>query len=261
MVKAAAVGDNCIDSYKNLNKNYPGGSPVNFAVYMKELGVDTSYIGVIGDDDNGKIIVNEVKGRGVDVSRLHTKPGKTAVTQIELINKNRVFTAYDEGVFEHFTLDEDDISFIKTHHLVHSDINGRTEGYYHIFKEADIITSFDFSNQLKEEIVNPMLPYVDYAFFSYDRYDSFIENYIIKAQMLGSKVVVATLGENGSIAFDGRKLYKQDIYKVDVVDTLGAGDSFIAGFMYGILNNKSVECCLDLGAKTAAKTISYFGAW
>jgi len=31
--------------------------------------------------------------------------------------------------------------------------------------------------------------------------------------------------------------------------------------IYGILNNKSVECCLDLGAKTAAKTISYFGAW
>lgn len=261
MIRVAAVGDNCIDSYKSFNKNYPGGSPVNFTVYIKKLGVEASYIGVVGDDDNGKIIVNSVKNKGIDTSRLHIKHGKTAVTQIELINNNRVFTDYDEGVFEHFTLDEEDISFIKTHQLVHSDISGRTEGYYHIFKEAGMITSFDFSTSQKEEIINPMLPYVDYGFFSYDRQDSFIEDYIIKAQRLGPKVVVATLGENGSIAFDGRRLYKQDIYEVEIVDTLGAGDSFIAGFMYGVLNDKSIEVCMDLGAKTAANTITYFGAW
>ncbi|CRH70096.1 fructoselysine 6-kinase [Chlamydia trachomatis] len=42
---------------------------------------------------------------------------------------------------------------------------------------------------------------------------------------------------------------------------MGAGDSFISGFIYGLLKGQPIENCLELGTESAAKTISYFGAW
>ena len=52
-MKIAAVGDNCIDYYENLNKAFPGGNPVNVAVYTVRLGGEASYTGVIGNDKYG----------------------------------------------------------------------------------------------------------------------------------------------------------------------------------------------------------------
>ncbi|MNP82358.1 Fructosamine kinase FrlD [compost metagenome] len=69
------------------------------------------------------------------------------------------------------------------------------------------------------------------------------------------------MGKNGSLAYDGVQFFKHGIANVEVVDTLGAGDSFIAGFIYGILKGLPVEKCLEQGTLKAAKTIGYFAAW
>lgn len=55
-MKLAAVGSNCIDFYNNIEngKAYPGGSPVNMAVYTVRLGGEASYTGPVGDDVYGK---------------------------------------------------------------------------------------------------------------------------------------------------------------------------------------------------------------
>ncbi|MEE3407880.1 MAG: PfkB family carbohydrate kinase, partial [Erysipelotrichaceae bacterium] len=80
-MKLAAVGSNCIDFYANLEggKAYPGGGPVNMAVYTVRLGGQASYIGPVGDDKFGSIMAKAIREKGVDVSHLHVKSGKTAV--------------------------------------------------------------------------------------------------------------------------------------------------------------------------------------
>ena len=96
-MKLAAVGSNCIDYYNNIDggKAYPGGGPVNMAVYTLRLGGNASYIGPVGDDVYGKIMLDAISAKGVDVSHLHVKPGKTAVSQVELIDGERVFGTID----------------------------------------------------------------------------------------------------------------------------------------------------------------------
>ena len=81
-MKLAAVGSNCIDFYNNIDggKAYPGGGPVNMAVYTLRLGGNASYIGPVGDDVYGKIMLDAIAAKGVDVSHLHVNPGNTAVT-------------------------------------------------------------------------------------------------------------------------------------------------------------------------------------
>ena len=73
--------------------------------------------------------------------------------------------------------------------------------------------------------------------------------------------MVATLGENGSLAYDGIQIYQCGVLEADMVDTMGRGDFFISGFIYGLMKGNSIENCLELGTESAAKTISYFGAW
>ena len=63
------------------------------------------------------------------------------------------------------------------------------------------------------------------------------------------------------LAWDGEKFYAGDIVKAEVTNTVGAGDSFIAGFLYGILNGKTIEECLKKGAEVAASVVQVFEPW
>ncbi|MFL6561495.1 MAG: PfkB family carbohydrate kinase, partial [Bacillus sp. (in: firmicutes)] len=52
-MRIATVGDNCMDVYQASGKVYPGGNPVNVAVYLKGLGADAAYVGWVGSDPYG----------------------------------------------------------------------------------------------------------------------------------------------------------------------------------------------------------------
>ncbi|MFL6555325.1 MAG: fructoselysine 6-kinase, partial [Bacillus sp. (in: firmicutes)] len=202
-----------------------------------------------------------IHDKGVDTTFLSQKEGTTAVTYVELVGNDRSFGEYEEGVTADFTLTQEELDFIGTHQLVHAGIWGHVERYYPLFKEMELPTSFDFSDQLDHRLVKTLPPYVDYSFFSYTKDDTFIRQFLKEIKKCGSKIVVATLGENGSLAFDGDQFYQCGVIEENVVDTMGAGDSFISGFIYGRLKGLPIKECLDLGTEAASKTIRYFGAW
>ena len=101
-MKLAAIGSNCVDYYQNMNGGtaFPGGGPVNMAVYTVRLGGKASYIGPVGNDEFGHVMYDAIKSKGVDVSHLQFKEGKTAVTQVELIDGERVFGAIMKGFYQ-----------------------------------------------------------------------------------------------------------------------------------------------------------------
>ena len=78
---------------------------------------------------------------------------------------------------------------------------------------------------------------------------------------LGPKAVIVTRGKAGSLAWDGSQLYRCGIVECEVVDTMGAGDSFIAGFLYGVLEGKTIPEAMRAGAENSAVTLGYSGAW
>ena len=63
------------------------------------------------------------------------------------------------------------------------------------------------------------------------------------------------------MAYDGKEFVTSGIAGTKVVDTLGAGDSYIAGFLSKALKGESLKNCMEAGAKKAALTIGHFGAW
>lgn len=72
--------------------------------------------------------------------------------------------------------------------------------------------------------------------------------------------ILLTLGSNGACCYDGNKIYKIGRYEVDVVDTTGAGDTFLGYFLYGVLNGNTIEESLKLATTASALCIGKNGA-
>ena len=261
-INIAAVGDNCIDFYDDTCEFYPGGNPVNVAVYVKRLNGNSSYTGVVGNDDYGKFIIDSLKGKGVDTSHIKIAEGKTAVTHVKLIDGDRILGEYEEGVMADFKLTEEDINFLCSHDLVVTGIWGMIESELHKIKERNVPVAFDFSDKTNHETTHKALAYVDYAFFSCDdKSDEELHKFMISIKSKGPKVVIVTKGEKGSIAYDGNEFTEFGIVECEAVDSMGAGDSYIAGFLMGILEGKSISECMEKGAVSSSETIGYYGAW
>lgn len=259
-MKTLAIGDNCIDHYVNRGQKYVGGCSVNFAVYMCQMGAESAYLGAVGNDENGRLVLKELQDAKVDVSRVHVMEGETAVTEVDLEGNDRKFLAYRQGVLEQFKLNTKDEELIQSVDLIHTSVYGNIDE-----KIADLsgkaVWCYDFGNKLDYKNLDQVLDAVQYAFFSYTKEDEFIRDYLKNAYRNSTKCVIATLGENGSIAYDGEKFYRHGIRKVETVDTIGAGDSFIAGFMFARMNEKDILSCLQAGASKAEETIQHFGAF
>jgi fructoselysine 6-kinase len=261
-MQIATVGDNCIDYYDDLNIVYYGGNPVNVAVYLSRLGERASYTGVVGDDPFGAKMIKALKNKNVDVSHCHTAKGLTAVTHVKVIDGERVFGEYIEGVLENFHLTDDDVDFLCRSDMVVSGIWGKVENDLGRIRARGVPIAFDFSDQPNDPIVKKAISNVDYAFFAANGEDSpVLREFMKRQQSFGPKCVTVTLGDKGSLAYDGKEFYKFGIIPCKVVDTMGAGDSYIAGFLQGILLGEPVLKCMEMGAACSSETLQYQAAW
>lgn len=261
-MRIGTVGDNCMDVYKQLGKAFPGGNPVNVAVYSVRLGEEASYTGVVGTDEYGRLLKDALRDKKVDVSHVRELPGQTAITEVDFVDNDRVLGDYYEGVLEQFVLTDEDINFLASHDIVVSGIWGKIEKSLPAIKRRGVPIAFDFADKMDHPLVEEIIPHVDYAFFSYaNGDDEFIRDYMKTIQAKGPQLVIVTMGEKGSMVYDGASFFHYGIIPCKVVDTMGAGDSYIAAFICGILQKKSIEECMGMGARNSSITIQYQGAW
>lgn len=261
-MKLAAVGDNCMDVYENIGKAYPGGNPVNVAVYFVRLGGESSYTGVVGTDQYGKLMKEKIAEKGVDVSHIRFMEGSTAITHVELVDGERVFGEYEEGVLADFKLTDEEIDFLCGHDMVVTGLWGNVHDDLAKIKARGVKIAFDAATRPDDPAAVTAIPSVDYLFFATDDGDTQeLRETMKQIKARGPKLVITTLGEKGSIVYDGEKFTTFGIIPCNVVDTMGAGDSFIAGFLKGVLEEKEVEACMEMGAANSSVTLEYNGAW
>lgn len=260
--KIACVGDNCIDYYDESSLAFPGGNPVNVAVYLKRLGAESAYLGAVGTDSFGDLLLRRLAEKKVDTSHVQRLPGATALCHVSHVNGDRVLGDYDEGVMAVFQLREEDYRFLRDFDLVISGLWGHTERNLSFIRSFGIPVAFDCAERPFDPAGQIALPHTDIAFFSDDVLsDEDLKKKMLAVSALGPKLVVATRGEKGSLAWNGSDFYSCSPAPCEVVDTMGAGDSFIAGFLLSYLRGECVSACMTAGAESAAVTIGYSGAW
>ncbi|NLW70720.1 MAG: fructoselysine 6-kinase [Eubacteriaceae bacterium] len=260
-IRLAAAGDVYVDVYSD-GRRYPGGNCLNVAVHMKALGADVKFCGAVGTDDNAAFALGQMRKKGIETDHVKVLEGATAATKVELIAGERRFLEYPLGVMEDFRLTKEDIAHLSDCRIVHSAMWGCIHSQLWELREAGLRVSFDFSDIYEGAITEIAIKNCDYAFFSYaGEDDEFIRDFITTMHSRGPKIVFATFGERGSLAYDGNYFTKCGIFPAQTVDSLGAGDSYIAGVLTGLARGLETGGAMLLGAKVASGVIQRFGAW
>ncbi len=261
MMRLATVGDNCVDIYPQLNKAFSGGNAVNVAVYSRRYGMQSACVSWVGDDEYGALLKRDLLQQGVDISHLYTKTGVTAQTQVELRDNDRMLGDYTEGVMAEFTLNNEDLAWLNDFDMIHSAVWGHAESALPGLKAAGRIVSFDFADKWENPLWQSLPPHLDYLFASAHVESAWLRDRLQTVVECGAGVAIATLGENGSLAWDGKQFWRMPPEPVSVVDTMGAGDSYIAGFLCAVAAGLPIAQAMRQGSRCAARTLRYHGAW
>lgn len=258
--------------YVNHFSKSIGGAESNVAIALSKLGHECGWFSKLGKDEFGIYIRNSIRAEGVDVSRVKfTDEGNTAVLFKERFggeNPN-VYYYRKNSAATKFVIDDLDIEYIKQAKIIH--ITGITPALsenlkdvvfkvLNIAKENGILISFDPNIRLKlwtleqaktvlldiakmADIIMPGISEGEMLLGTNDEKE--IANSFIK---LGCKIVAVKLGKDGCYVADKDNGNYIKGYKVEnLVDTVGAGDGFAAGFLSGVLKNLSINESGQLG--------------
>ena len=240
-----------------------GGAELNFAIACARLNLETVWVSRLGEDEFGRYIFNFVRGEGIDTRNVQLMKNYPTSVNFKQINEDgsgkTFYYRYHSPILSMTPKDIKDEQFIDIS-LIH--LTGvfmaidkkNLEIVYKILeiaKRKNITISFDPNIRLKlwniedaRVAYNKVFPYVDILLTGLDeiqmitgysnekQLEEFVDAYSI------SELVIKDGGSGSKLYKNGAWLSKE-AFKVEVVDTVGAGDGFNAGYVYSYLNNKT----------------------
>lgn len=274
-VSVLGFGDNTADVYDHTNTMYPGGNAANFAVACRRLGARRSaYMGIFGSDRVAEHLIGSMAEEGVELVKCRQMMGPNGACHVTLVDGDRVFVSSNEGGIRgeaRYVLDRFGLEYVRQFDVVHTGNYCFTERQLPKLAETGVPVSFDFSDDSPDSYVEELAPYVDFAFMSCGELtEGEAEDRLRWVHGLGPEVVVATRGSEGSLAFDGDRVWHQVIKPVEhLVDTMAAGDTFLSGFVVswidltkrGVGADERMERSLDFAATAAARACGWSGSW
>lgn len=244
-----------------------GSSSAIFASNISTLGSKVAFIGKTGIDSFARIIIKSLEKKGVDTSRIiQTDAFNTGATIVLNYEEDRAMVTYP-GAMNDFKLDDIDFNFIaQAGHIHFSSVflqPGIKKDILILFKKAKdmgLTTSLDPQwdpNEKWELNIQDLLPYVDVFLpnikeLEYLTNTSSLHESIRKVRSFCRNIVVKH-GNDGAYLWNGKEIIHQPAFlNKEVVDCIGAGDSFNAGFISKFINKVPLEECLEFGALTGA---------
>ena len=269
----------------------PGGSAANTIHGLAKLGVKTGFTGVVGDDAEGKIMLEDFQTVGVDTSQIRVKPeAKTGsvLCLSDRLGKRSLYVI--PGANNLLTMDDLDLSYINQAKMLHLS-SFADDRQFKILLE--LIDRLDLSIKVSFapgalyatkglKVLSPILDRTYVLFINQNEIRQLTgEDVIVGAESClrqGCQIVVVTLGKGTRLELgkgtsrktvttvgyisDAENAYiiepsRRDI--VSEVDTTGAGDAFATGFLYGLLKGKGLEECGRLGDIVARFSLTKLG--
>jgi fructoselysine 6-kinase len=262
MTRILGLGDNTIDTYVDAGVQYPGGNAVNVAAMTARLGASTAYLGCVGDDDGGHLLRKALAAEGVDITRTRTRPGANARAFIDHVAGERQFIRSDPGVRADYRWDDDDFAYVATFDHVHTSIYSDLEEALPRIAASARSLSLDASNRWTADYLHQVLPHVRFVFLSASELNESEAMAVAKDCLaLGPEAVVVTRGSWGALGLSAKGPVLQPALPTHLVDTLGAGDGFISGFLMELLARGSLRQAMTRGAEFAAQVCGWHGGF
>ncbi|TAL80375.1 MAG: carbohydrate kinase family protein [Bacteroidetes bacterium] len=244
-----------------------GSSSAICASNLSALGPKVGFIGKVGDDNFSQVILASLKSKNVDISHIiKSKSLNTGATIVLTYGQDRANVTFP-GAMNDLGLNDIDLVYLSQARHMHFSscfiqpgIRNDLTTLFRKAKESGLTTSLDTQWDPEEKWDLPLeklLPFVDVFLpniqeFKFLTRSNTIEEGIKKLQYFANNVVIKN-GSDGAIAWDGKDIIYQPAFRNDqVVDCIGAGDSFNAGFIMDFINKKPLKECLETGALTGA---------
>ena len=238
-----------------------GGPAANSTAGAAALGLSAAFVGTVGEDADGRMILDDFAAQGVDTSMVKVRKGATsaiAYLWIEEKTGNRSCAWTREGLDE-LTAGEIDAEAISRARVLHLDGHNPAAAIAaaKVAREAGVLVNYDAGTH--RDGMEELLGLADLMVCS--------EEFILRLTGLSDaeeavrqvwakyrpKVCGATMGVRGSMCFDGRDFVKCPSFKVEkVVDTTGCGDLFHTGFAVRWLETRDLMECQRFGAAVSA---------
>lgn len=256
------IGDNTVDIFVDQAIMYPGGNAVNVAAGIARLGGKSHYTGCISDDRYGELVYTSLKKEGVDLTLCRRSSGPSPKTLVGHRGNDRYFIGSMAGVRADYELNDADYSLMSQVDIVHTSVYSGLDDKLPEMAASAKMLAYDFSNKWSDRHLEQCASYIDIAFISAPARDEGACVELMKTWAdAGAKIIVMTRGEDGSMAMQNDKIYVQNIVPVDVVDTLGAGDGFISGFLNAYATQHHIAAALSGGAHSAAQACQLMGGY
>lgn len=254
-----------------------GGDAMNEAITAAHLGNRVVLCGRIGGDAFGRQVLAQAQEHGIDVSGVVCGKGEsTAVgTQLVAENGDRRIISF-RGAIESYNLDEVRMDLIRQADILSIgslNILKRLEGsgittVLRDAKEAGLITSADTMSDtygFSFNLIKPHFPYLDYFLPSYDeavamsgeRTPACIATFF---RRMGCKNVVIKMGADGCYIQNAQFDEAIPACPTRALDTTGAGDNFVAGFLTAIKQGMDLPYAARYGNAVAAISVQYMGS-
>jgi sugar/nucleoside kinase (ribokinase family) len=251
-----------------------GSSSAIFAHNLCVLGTRVGFVSKIGSDPLGKIAVERLAAAGVDTTRVKRGTGKTStgLTVVLPHGQHRYILTYPGTMFEmqYSDIDLDYVRSARHLHLssfyLHRALRPRIANLFQRAKEAGLTTSLDTNDDpenLWGQDLHEVLKYVD-LFFPNDREAKKIARTTDLSQALNllaglTKTVIVKRGSGSAICRSRDEQWSLAPPAVTMVDDVGAGDTFNAGFIYLYLRGAKLEDCLAFANLAAAYSVTKAG--
>ncbi|MFZ5942471.1 MAG: carbohydrate kinase family protein [Bacteroidota bacterium] len=244
-----------------------GSSSAIFANNLSILGAKVAFLGKVGNDSYASDVRTSLKNGGVDTGYIMSSEGfKTGITVAMNFGNDRAMVTYTGAMNDLGREDISDEVLSSARHLHVSSVFLQEKlkpGLVALFqraKELGLSTSLDPQWDPAETWdldLKALLPWVD-VFLPNDaeilnltRTET-LRDAIQKLESF-CRLIVIKNGQKGALLWNGKELYhKQSYLNTEVVDAIGAGDSFNAGFIYRYIQQRPLEECIDFGALTGA---------
>jgi sulfofructose kinase len=244
----------------------PGGQVASAMAACQEWGLRTRYVGKLGDDPAASVHRAEFSRLGVE-AHLATASGCTSQQAFILVDENGERTVLWKRD-SRLTLLPGEIEreWVVNSRALHVDGHDTAAASQAAAwaRSAGVPVISDLDDLYPG--VEALLQNVDYLISSRDIPERIIgENDLKKSlpalrERYGCRLTAATLGHDGVLAWDGSTFHYAAAFRVDTVDTTGAGDIFHAGFIYGLLQGWPVRRQLDFACAAAALNCTGIGA-
>lgn len=278
-IKAVSFGEVLWDVFPTHKKI--GGAPLNVALRMQSLGAEVTMLSRVGKDEDGDAIVSFIKENGVNTDFIQSGTDyKTGVVHVMVNEKgNASYDIFFPSAWDKIRLSDNlmteisksDVFFYGS--LIARDEDSRST-LMHFLDNKDTFKVLDVNLRAPYytfELIKELMKKADFIKMNDEElleiskkmespYNSFEQNIKFIAEQTGTKQICVTKGPFGAVLYYNDKFYCNSGYFIKVVDTVGAGDSFLASLITKLLKGKSPQKALNFACAVGALVAGSEGA-